>query len=333
MKVGWNLGNTLEAIGGETAWGNPLTTQTLIDSVKSAGFNAVRIPVAWSKFSNEQNFVIDESFMNRVEEVTNYVLDAGMYAIINIHWDGGWIQPTYQQQAYVNNRLGIMWNQIATRFQDYGDHLLFAGTNEIMVTGNYGTPTKENYTVQNGYNQTFVTTVRSTGGKNVYRMLVVQGYNTNIDHTLNYAVMPTDVIKNHLIMEVHYYDPYDFTINENSKITQWGKIATDASKTETWANETYADTKFNQMKTKFVDNGIPVIVGEYAAMARTDVADHSIYREYYLKYITQSMINHNIIPFYWDAGFTGNHGSGLFDRKTGQQAYPGIIKAITGAVK
>lgn len=332
MQAGWNVGNSLDAVGGETNWGNPLITQTLIDSVKAAGFNAVRIPVAWSKFSDESNFIIEESWLDRVEEVVNYVLNDGMYAIINIHWDGGWMQPTYNQQDYVNNRLAIMWEQIANRFIDYGDHLLFAGTNEVMVDGNYSTPTKEYYTVQNSFNQTFVTTVRQTGGKNYYRYLLVQGFNTNIDYTINYFVMPADMVENRLMLEVHYYDPYDFTINESSNITQWGKNATDASKTETWANESYADKQFNKMKTKFVDNGIPVIIGEYGAIARTTVSDHAIYREYYLNYITSSIHSHGIIPFYWDNGYTGDKSLGLFDRKTGKQVYPIMIKAITGAI-
>jgi endoglucanase len=108
--------------------------------------------------------MIDASWLDRVEEVVNYVLSDGMYVIINEHWDNGWIQPTYAQQEYVNNRLAAMWQQIAVRFRDYDDHLLFAGTNEVMVTNDYGTPIKEYYTVQNSYNQTFVNTVRSTGG-------------------------------------------------------------------------------------------------------------------------------------------------------------------------
>lgn len=333
MGVGWNIGNSLDAINGETSWGNPLITQTLIDSVKAAGFNTIRIPIAWSKFSDQQSFTIEESFMERVDEVVNYVLKNDMYAMINIHWDGGWIQPTFAQQEYVNNRLSIMWEQIATYFRDYDDHLLFAGTNEIMVEGQYGTPSKENYTVQNSYNQTFVTTVRSTGGRNAYRRLVIQGYNTNIDHTVNYTTIPKDIISNHLMMEVHYYDPYNFALNENSSVTQWGKIATDPKKTETWANETYADNQFNKMKINFVDKNIPVILGEYGAISRTDVADHSTYREYYTKYLTKSMIEHGLVPVYWDNGSTGNHSFGLFNRSTGQQAYPAIIKAITGAEK
>jgi len=230
MGVGWNVGNSLEAIPNETAWGNPLITQQLIDAVQEAGFNAIRIPVAWSKFSDVDNFIIEESWMNRVEEVVNYVLGNGMYAIVNIHWDGGWMQPTYEDEDYVNNRLAIMWKQIATHFRDYNDYLLFAGTNEVTVEGFFGTPTVEYYTVQNGFNQTFVNAVRATGGRNVYRHLVVQGFNTNIDHTVNFAIMPDDVVSERLMMEVHYYDPYNFTINENSTITQWGINATDPAR-------------------------------------------------------------------------------------------------------
>jgi endoglucanase len=333
MKAGWNVGNSLDAIGGETKWGNPMITQQLIDSVKAAGFNAVRIPVAWSKFSDETNFIIEESWLNRAEEVVNYVTNDGMYAIINIHWDGGWMQPTVAQKEYVNNRIEIMWDQIATRFRDYDDHLLFAGTNEVMVTGNYSAPSKESAAVQNSFNQTFVTTVRLTGGRNAYRYLVVQGFNTNIDYTINTFVMPADLVKNRLIVEDHYYDPYNFTINENSNITQWGKIASDPSKAEAWANETWADGQFNKLKTKFVDKGIPVIIGEYGAMAHTSVADHAKYREYYLSYITGSIYKHGLTPFYWDNGGTGDHGMGIFDRKTGKKAYPTMIKAIVDAAK
>ncbi|RYY03250.1 MAG: endoglucanase [Gammaproteobacteria bacterium] len=331
MGVGWNLGNTLEAIGGETAWGNPLATQQLINSVKAAGFKTIRIPVAFSRFSDANNFVIDAAWMSRVEQVVNYALNADMYVMINIHWDGGWMQPTYAQQTYVNNRLNIMWNQIATKFRDYDDRLLFAGTNEVMVDGDYGTPTLEYYTVQNSFNQTFVNSVRGTGGKNASRFLVVQGFNTNIDHTVNFAKIPTDTTTNHLLMEVHYYDPYNFTLNASSNITQWGKNATDPSKTETWANESYTDAQFQKMKTNFVDKGVGVILGEYAAMSRTNIPDHEQYRLYWDQYISESAIDHQLVPVYWDAGYTGNNGSGLFDRNTGAQVYPAIIQAIVNA--
>lgn len=336
MKLGWNLGNTLEAIGSETAWGNPKATQQLIDSVKNAGFNAVRIPVAWSRFTDAATYKIDTAWMGRVEEVVNYVLKNNMYAILNIHWDGGWMQPTYAKQAYVNDRLAKMWKQIAIRFRNYNDYLLFAGTNEVMVDGDYGTPTPEYYTVQNSFNQTFISAVRATGGKNAYRHLVVQGFNTNIDHTVNFFKTPADPTPNRMMVEVHYYDPYNFTLNETPTIVQWGKNATDPSKTETWANEAWADAQFQKMKTNFIDKGYAVILGEYAAMARLNLGstaantEHAGYRKYYMEYITQSAASHGLIPFYWDSGFTGDKGSGLFNRNNGVKAFPEIIKAITG---
>lgn len=333
MIIGWNLGNSLDAIGGETAWGNPEVNKRLIDSVKAAGFNAVRIPVAWSKFSDESTFTIKDSWMNRVEEVVNYVLDNDMYAIVNIHWDNGWMQPTYEQEEYVNERLAAMWEQIATHFRDYDDHLLFAGTNEVMVEGDYGTPTEEYYTVQNGFNQTFVNTVRATGGRNVYRYLVVQGFNTNIDHAVNFATIPEDVVENRLMIEVHYYDPYNFSLNENSELIQWGKHATDPSLTEAWADESYADAQFQKMKTNFIDQGVGVILGEYGAISRTEIEGHEAYRKYYIEYITQSAAAHGLVPFYWDNGYIGNYGFGLFDRTTGEQVYPEIIDAIVNAAQ
>ncbi|MBN1117388.1 MAG: cellulase family glycosylhydrolase [Bacteroidales bacterium] len=331
MGLGWNIGNSLEATNGETSWGNPLITQQLIDSVKAAGFNSIRIPVAWSKFSNKEYFIIETSWLERVEEVVKYVLKNDMYAVMNIHWDGGWMQPTYADQDYVNNRLDIMWEQIAIHFRDYNDRLLFAGTNEVMVDGDYGTPTKEYYTVQNSFNQTFVSAVRATGGRNVYRHLVVQGFNTNINHTINYAVIPEDVVKDRLFMEVHYYDPYNFTLNEKSNVTQWGEDAEDPSKTDDWGNESYADGQFQKMKTKFIDKGIAVIVGEYGAIYRNDKDGHEAYRVTYNEYITQSIVNHGLIPFYWDNGYTGLNGFGLFNRSTGEQAFPELIRAITKA--
>lgn len=331
MGIGWNLGNSLDAIGGETAWGNPVTSQQLINSVKAAGFKTLRLPVAWSKFSDANNFVIQTAWMDRVEQVVNYALNADMYVVMNIHWDDGWMQPTYAQQAYVNNRLKIMWTQIANRFKNYDNRLLFAGTNEVMVDGDYGTPTVEYYTVQNSFNQTFVSAVRATGGNNANRFLVVQGFNTNIDHTVNFARIPTDTTSNRLLMEVHYYDPYNFTLNTNSNITQWGKNATNPNAVETWANESWADSQFQKMKTNFVDKGVGVILGEYGVVSRTNIGDHEGYRVYWNEYITKSAYTRGLVPIYWDNGYGGNGGMALFDRASGTQLYPNLIQAIVKA--
>jgi endoglucanase len=327
---GWNLGNSLEAIGGETAWGNPKTTQRLIDSIKASGFNSIRIPVAWSTFSDADNYIIDTNWLARVEEVVNYALNDSMYVIMNEHWDGGWLQPTYAEQEANNERLAAMWQQIAVHFRDYDDHLIFAGTNEVLFDSDYGAPTVEYYTVQNGFNQVFVNTVRSTGGRNVYRYLAVQGFNTNIDYTESYFSMPSDVVDKKLIVEVHYYDPYDFTLNTSSTLYVWGK---DAPGSQSWANESHADSQFQKMKTSFIDNNYAVILGEYSAMSRLDLGDslnevYAAYRLYWTKYITYSIVKHGLVPYYWDNGYTGNHASGLFNRSTGEQAYPDLINAI-----
>jgi hypothetical protein len=181
--------------------------------------------------------------------------------------------------------------------------------------------------------------VRSTGGRNVYRYLVVQGFNTNIDYTVNTFAVPDDVTENRLMVEVHYYDPFNFTLNtDNDNIIQWGMYATNPARTETWANESYADNQFLKMRTNFIDKGYAVILGEYGATSRLNLgseelnAEHAWYRKYYTGYITASIISRGLVPFYWDNGYTNNHASGLFTRSTGAQAYPDLIGAIMNAV-
>ncbi|HEY4081059.1 MAG TPA: glycoside hydrolase family 5 protein [Burkholderiaceae bacterium] len=333
MGAGWNLGNALEAAGSETAWGNAKTTQALLDAVKAAGFKTIRIPISWKQYA-DANDNISAAWLARVTEVVDEAHKAGLYTLINVHWDGGWLQPTYAAQSVADARLAKFWTQIATQFKSYDDTLLFAGTNEVMVEGDYGTPKPEYIAVQNGFNQIFVNTVRATGGNNAVRHLIVQGFNTNIDHTVNFAVMPTDTAKDRLMMEVHFYDPYDFTINDKSTIWQWGATATDPKATETWANEAYVDAQFNKMKTHFVDKGIPVILGEFSAMRRTEFSGAEAYRLAWDRYIARSAWTHGMVPVYWDAGVpSSNHSSGLFDRATGAQAYPEIIKALVDATR
>lgn len=332
MGAGWNLGNSLEAIGGETAWGNAATTQRLFDAVKAAGFKTIRIPASWKQYA-DANDTISASWMARVTEVVGYARNAGLYAILNIHWDGGWMQPTYARQAAVNARLKKFWTQIANHFKASDDHLLFAGTNEVMVDGDYGPPTPEYAAVQNSFNQAFVDAVRATGGNNAVRHLVVQGFNTNIDHTVAHAVMPTDSAANRLMMEVHFYDPFNFTLNTDSAIWQWGAIATDPKATETWAHEAHADAQFDKMKARFIDRGVPVILGEYAASLRTEYDAAGRYRKHWDEYITRSAHQRGLVPVYWDNGYPTNHQSGLFDRATGTQAFPDLITAIVDATR
>jgi endoglucanase len=301
MTIGWNIGNSLESTGGETAWGNPAITQQLINAVKAAGFNAIRIPCAWDSHADASTHVIDAAWLARVKEVVDYCMNNSMYVIINIHWDGGWLEehPLYSYQASVNEKQQAYWTQIASYFKSYDSHLLFAGTNEVHA--DYGTPTAEHIKVQESYNQTFVDAVRATGGNNTNRNLIVQTYNTNMWHGLDYFTMPTDVVNNHLFVEVHYYDPYDFTLNTSGSCLYWGSPYPEQSACN-WAQENYVNDLFAQVKAKWPDNGIPVIMGEYGVIKRTSLSgqqliDHIASREYYLEYITDAAVNIGMTPF------------------------------------
>ncbi|KQM66224.1 MULTISPECIES: glycoside hydrolase family 5 protein [unclassified Sphingomonas] len=342
MAPGWNLGNTLEAIGTapapattsqETAWGNPAASQALLNAVAAAGFKSIRVPVSWKQYA-DANDRIGSAWFDRVAQVVDQARQAGLVVIINVHWDGGWLQPTYADQGVANARLKTFWTQIATRFRDYDDHLLFAGTNEVMVKDNYNAPTAEHCAVQNGFNKVFVDAVRATGGGNANRYLIVQGFNTNIDHTIACnSTLPTDSVVGRMMMEVHYYDPYDFALNEKSTIWQWGAGATDPKAAQAWANEQYVDATFQKVKVAFGDRGIPVILGEYGAIAKTEYDPTGKYRTEWDRYVTRSAVQHGMVPIYWDNGPTGNHTLGLFDRATGRVVHSDIVQAIVGAAK
>jgi endoglucanase len=308
--------------------------------VKNAGFNAIRIPCAWNSYMEDASTAkLKESWLNRVQEVVDYCFTNDMYVVINIHWDGGWLEenPLYSKQDEINDKQKAFWEQIAVHFRDYDEHLLFAGTNEVHA--NYNTPSTENIEVQQSFNQTFVDAVRSTGGKNAYRTLIVQAYNTNIDYAYDKMSMPSDEAPNRLIAEVHYYDPWDFCgaqSSDNSATFFWGNEA-GYTNISGWGQEDHARRQFAKMKSKFVDKGIPVIMGEYGAVNRTaslvsedEKELHRQSRAYYLKYVTQKMKENGIVPFYWDNGHTGKDGFALFDRNTktvfDQQALDALIE-------
>ena len=345
INLGWNLGNTLEAIGGETAWGNPKASKALIDLVKASGFNAVRIPCAWDQYlENQTTYKIKDLWLARVKEVVDYCIENDMYAILNIHWDGGWLEnnPTPDKQAEVNKKQKAIWEQIALYFRNYDEQLLFAGTNEVHTTS--GNPTQANFDVQMSYNQTFVDAVRSTGGKNAYRNLIIQAYNTNIDQAVAYLKISTDYVPDRLMVEVHHYDPWNFCGLEKDET--WGKyaalwgqpyeqyaIGVLAGRAATWGKEDYLKTQFNKMKTSFVDKGYPVILGEYGVIRRTTYSGDALMhhldsRAYYLRYVTEQAKNYGLIPFYWDNGSTGNLAFGIIDRKTNRIADEKALNAL-----
>ncbi len=345
MKIGWNIGNTLEAIGGETAWGNPLVTEELIQLVKQNGFNAIRIPCSWNQhLENSSSLKIKDSWLNRVKEVVGYCVDNDMYVILNIHWDGGWLEEncTTNKQAVNIAKQKALWEQIATHLRDFDEHLLFAGSNE---------PNVENATQMNvlmSYHQTFVDAVRSTGGKNSYRTLVVQGPYTDIEKTDTLMkTLPTDEVEGRMMAEVHYYTPYQFCMLTED--ASWGKMfyywgsayhsTTDTERNASWGEESTLQTQFASMKNKFVDKGIPVILGEFAVNKRMNLTGdalqlHLASRLYYLEYLTSQAKLNGIIPFYWDTGYTGEVTSTLFNRNTysvhDQDGIDALMKGING---
>jgi endoglucanase len=325
IKLGWNIGNTMEATGSETAWGNPLISKALIDLVKRSGFNAIRIPCAWNQYmENSATAKIKADWLNRVKTVVQYCVDNDMYVLLNIHWDGGWLEKncTEEKKDENNAKQKAFWQQIATHLRDFDEHLLFASANE---------PNVENavqMAVLNTYHQTFVDAVRATGGRNSHRVLVVQGPSTDIEKTNKLmTTLPTDNIANRMMVEIHYYTPWNFCgLNKDET---WGKMfyywgkdnhsATDLERNSSWGEEADVDKFFGLMKAQFVDKGIPVVMGEYAPTRRATLtgdalALHLKSRAYYLKYVTKQAIASGILPFYWDNGGTGNDASGIFNR-------------------
>jgi endoglucanase len=336
MKMGWNLGNTFEAICGETAWGGPATTQQLIDSVKAAGFTSVRIPCAWFCHSDTVNSVIDKDWMNRVKQAVDYCIHDSLYVVLNMHWDKGWLESRINilNQKIVNGRLKKYWTQIANDFKNYDEHLLFAGANEPDVKDSIG------MSVLLSYYQSFINAVRATGGNNSSRTLIIQGPSTDVDNTNKLMNdLPKDNIKNRLMVEVHYYSPYQFCLmNEDAswgkRFFYWGKehhSKTDTVYNATWGEESTIEEKLMLVKQKFADNGIPIIVGEYGAYKRklkspSDQKLHTASVEYFQEYFVRSAISKGFVPFYWDINM------GLFDRSKGKILDSELLKAIMRGV-
>lgn len=335
MKLGWNLGNSLDAVGSgmssETCWGNPLVTKELIDTVKAAGFNTVRIPVTWmGHFGDAPDYTIDEEWFARVEEVVNYVLDNDMYAIINVHHDGNdtsssWLTPEPADADAMVNQFTTLWTQIAKRFEKYDEKLIFAGMNEFHK--GYDQPADSYLQLTDRLNQSFVDTVRKGGGNNPQRILIVQSYNTNADYAVKYLKVPTDTAKDKLMVECHFYDPWSFAGEGRNS---WG---VNGPTNDRWGQEDWVDSIFSQLKTTFVDKGIPVVLGEYGAV-RNKVGYNDT-RRYYVEYVTRAAHQNKLVPIWWDNGFDGIDGGeafGLFDRTNNAVIHQYLIDAMMRAL-
>lgn len=312
IRVGWNIGNTLEAIGGETAWGNPQISREYVDFVKAAGFDAIRLPASWNQYSDQATAKIGDAWLDRVKTVVQYCVDAGLYVVLNIHWDGGWLENnvTAASRDAVAAKQKAFWEQIATHLRDFDEHLVFAGANEPNCD------TAAQMEVLYTYHQTFIDAVRSTGGKNAYRVLVVQAPNTNIGLAGSlWTRMPTDTVPDRLMVEVHYYEPFQFT--QLQEDASWGRMfyywgrdnhsTTDPNRNADWGEEDFVDEQMALVKSQFTDKGIPVVLGEYDASVRTnltgdDAALNLKSCTYWMKYVTEKARAAGLLPFVWDTG-------------------------------
>ena len=348
MYPGWNLGNTMEAgdmannftnaggLGAETAWQSTQTTKALIDFVKAQGFKSVRIPTSWvmGHITDAENMTIDPAWLARVKEIVDYCISDGLYVFINDHWDGGWIEvegfsKTSSSYEAVDetiiadkvNKLKKLWTNIATYFKDYNEYLMFAGLNEpFQEYSLFSTRHSELTPILERYNQAFVDAVRATGGNNAKRVLIVQGPSTNISSTVNYFNMPTDTENGKLMVEVHYYEPWDFC---------------GSNATKDWNADASVKTSFESLKTKFVNHDIPVVIGEYGANWQENTESHNDAIRRFFKSVVENAGNCGIVPFVWDINVVSYPNMSIINR-TGLSvwntpAMTGITEGVAAA--
>ena len=289
IGTGWCLGNTLDATGGgnslysETSWGNPKTTKAMIDAVKAQGFNTVRVPVSWGNHTTGDNFTIDSQWLARVKEVVDYCIDNDMYVILNIHHDTS-TQYYYPSSTYKTQSVKFVksiWTQLAKYFKNYDQKLIFETLNEPRLVGtgdewwfpvnNPNSAVRDSISIINTLNQTAVDAIRAAGGKNTDRCIMVPGYGASIDGcTTSTFKLPNDSTPNRLIVSVHAYTPYNFALNANGT----------AEFTNDLKNE--VDHLYSTIKSHFIDEGIPAIIGETSASNKNNTAERVKWAQYYM---------------------------------------------------
>lgn len=333
MTFGWNLGNTLDVCQAdrdgdgkinehveagekvdETLWGNPKATKELFTSLKKNGVNAVRIPVTWRDHM-DSNGNIDREWMDRVQQVVDYAYSQGMYVIINVHHDGGgdpkfgaWIIEESQKDynTFLKKYKNI-WKQIAERFKNYSDYLIFESMNEVGFDTLYNKNKADAYNLINKINQDFVDIIRATGGNNAKRHLLIAGYYTDIERTCDSLYKMPDDKAGRCILSVHYYTPWDFCTCDRKHT--WG----------TNSEVRQMETLIGKMKKNFVDKGIPVIIGEYAASG-SDLSSCL----FFIEKLNKLCSDYGIATFIWDSGRQVN-------RKTYKWRTPQYLEALKRA--
>ena len=348
LGMGWNLGNHFDAyndgVSGETAWGNPRATQTAFDKIRAAGFRTVRVPVTWLGHIGEApDYKIEDVWLDRVAEVVGYAEAAGLNVIINMHHDGAdskyWLDvKTAAVDADVHKQIleqvGAMWGQIADRFRDKGKFLIFEAFNEIHDGGwGWGDNRKDGgkqYNCLNEWNQAFVDAVRASGGENADRILGIPAYCTNVDIAVETFRLPKDTAKDRLMMAVHCYDPYDYTLP--AKKSEWGHTAS-SSKKVPGDNEADLRKVFEKLHDNFISKGIPVYMGEFGCVNRATAREQA-FQQYYFKYYAKLAKTYRVPSILWDNGAEGhgNERHAFIDHGTGEYCSPEAEAAIKALI-
>lgn len=309
MGLGWNLGNALDSFGGETNWGNPKTTKSMIDTVKNGGFKTLRVPVSWDDYVSGSNYTIASWWLDRVEEVANYGIANNMYVIINVHHTNGWQAPTYNNESNARDRLTKLWQQIAVRFNKYGDKVIFETMNEPRA-GEDWWGTQENFDVVNRLNNAALSTIRATGGNNAKRLIMIPGYVAGAhDHQINAITLPND---SKYAISTHAYFPFGFALDHTGT-----SIFSTAD----------VDDVFNRLNNKFISKGIPVVMGEWASTNKNNLNERVKHAEYYVKKAKAVKIP----TIWWDNNNpTANtqDAMGLLNRSNNTWYYPTIRTAL-----
>ncbi|MDR0220087.1 MAG: glycoside hydrolase family 5 protein [Lachnospiraceae bacterium] len=328
MKLGWNLGNTLDALNAgasresppsawETNWGNPETTPELIETVLASGINVIRIPVTWEAHMDPaNNYQVEESWLNRVQEIVDYAYDAGAYVILNTHHET-WNYPYGANGDQTAEIIEKLWTQIAKRFENYGERLIFEGMNEPRKVGTnveWNGGDWEGWLLVNHYNEVFVQTIRKSGGNNPYRILMITPYAASVwGQAMQSLEIPDD---DKIIVSIHAYEPYAFAL----QIPGRGN----------WNNDTAnIDLIMGRLDEIFISKGIPVIIGEFGAMyknAEGNEADRGDWAAYY----TGKARAIGIPCVWWDNGAVSGSGElfGIIDRRSYEWQFPLVLEGL-----
>jgi len=345
IKIGWNLGNTLDAVGDrrgfswlgggvyantsvtqmETAWGNPVTSKATITALKDAGFNTIRIPVSWSK-AVDSEYNIREDWMIRVIEIVNYAVENDMYVIINSHHDEEIFKFTNADAEKSLEAFGKIWDQIARAFRNYDEKLIFEALNEPRTKGATwewtGGIIFEHINLNKHY-QLFIDTVRASGGNNGKRILMVNTYAASAEQiAMNGLAIPVDTVPDKIVVSIHSYSPYDFALNTRSPINSWSM----EDLSDTMPITSFIDRAYDT----FISRGIPVILGEFGAMNKNNEEARAQWAEFYVK----TAMGKGMPCIWWDNGaFTGNGELfGIINRRNNTFPYPMVISGLMQGV-